>query len=99
MQADVSQKADAERLAAETVDAFGAIDSLVNNAGIIRPGPSEDLSLADWRATHDYWEKGAVQNRIGEPDELIGAVVCLASDSASFTTGEILTIDGGLTLR
>lgn len=47
----------------------------------------------------DHWAKGAVQNRIGTVDELAGVTVYLASDSASFTTGEIITVDGGLTLR
>ncbi|HBM58355.1 MAG TPA: short-chain dehydrogenase [Citreicella sp.] len=47
----------------------------------------------------DHWAKGAVQNRIGETRELVSACVYLAADSASFTTGEIITVDGGLTLR
>ncbi|WP_337270167.1 SDR family NAD(P)-dependent oxidoreductase [Oryzifoliimicrobium ureilyticus] len=47
----------------------------------------------------EHWAKGAVQNRIGGVEELAGAAVYLAGDAASFTTGEILTIDGGLTLR
>ena len=33
--------------------------------------------------------------RVATPDEIAGAAVYLASDAASFTTGEILTIDGG----
>ena len=48
---------------------------------------------------NNQWAKGAVQNRIGSVEELVGATVYLASDAASFTTGEIITIDGGLTLR
>ncbi len=48
---------------------------------------------------NNQWAKGAVQNRIGSVEELVGATIYLASDAASFTTGEILTIDGGLTLR
>lgn len=48
---------------------------------------------------NNQWAKGAVQNRIGSVEELAGATVYLASDAASFTTGEIITIDGGLTLR
>jgi NAD(P)-dependent dehydrogenase (short-subunit alcohol dehydrogenase family) len=33
--------------------------------------------------------------RFGKTEELIGATVFLASDSSSFVTGEILTVDGG----
>ncbi|HUB50836.1 MAG TPA: glucose 1-dehydrogenase [Terracidiphilus sp.] len=33
--------------------------------------------------------------RFGKTDELIGATVYLASDSASFVTGQVLVVDGG----
>jgi len=37
----------------------------------------------------------AALGRIGEPDEMVGAVLYFASPSASFTTGQTLVIDGG----
>jgi NAD(P)-dependent dehydrogenase (short-subunit alcohol dehydrogenase family) len=33
--------------------------------------------------------------RFGTPEEIVGAAVYLASDASSFTTGQIMTIDGG----
>lgn len=38
-------------------------------------------------------------NRIGEPEEVARAVVWLASDESSFTTGVDLTVDGGGSIR
>jgi NAD(P)-dependent dehydrogenase (short-subunit alcohol dehydrogenase family) len=35
--------------------------------------------------------------RVGETDDLVGAVLLLCSDASSFITGQILGIDGGLT--
>jgi len=45
---DVGDKAQAERLAAEAVEAFGRIDVLVNNAGIIHTADFLDLDEADF---------------------------------------------------
>lgn len=36
--------------------------------------------------------------RLGEPEEIAGAVAFLVSDAASYVTGQTLVIDGGLTL-
>jgi gluconate 5-dehydrogenase len=35
--------------------------------------------------------------RIAEPDDLVGAVLFFCSDASSFVTGQLLTLDGGLT--
>jgi len=36
--------------------------------------------------------------RVGRPDEVASAVVYFASDAASFTTGQTLSVSGGLTM-
>lgn len=46
----------------------------------------------DFAATHPM-------NRIGEPEEVARAVVWLASDEASFSTGCDITVDGGGSIR
>ena len=35
--------------------------------------------------------------RLGEPDEIAGAVAYLASDASTFMTGQTIVIDGGVT--
>jgi NAD(P)-dependent dehydrogenase (short-subunit alcohol dehydrogenase family) len=51
--ADVSKPDAAERLVAETVDAFGSVDQLVNNAGIDQHVYTEELSPADFDRVMD----------------------------------------------
>jgi 2-deoxy-D-gluconate 3-dehydrogenase len=36
-------------------------------------------------------------HRIGEPEEVVGAALFLASDASSFVTGTVVTLDGGTT--
>jgi len=49
VQADVAQEADAERLIRETIAVFGAVDVLVNNAGVYGPlGAIEDVDWESW---------------------------------------------------
>ena len=44
VKADVSKKADIERLFTATKNAYGAVDILVNNAGIYTPSALEEIS-------------------------------------------------------
>jgi len=48
IQADVSVASEVERLAAEAQKSMGAIDVLVNNAGIARQQPLEQITERDW---------------------------------------------------
>jgi NAD(P)-dependent dehydrogenase (short-subunit alcohol dehydrogenase family) len=38
-------------------------------------------------------------DRFGEAEELVGAVLYLASPAASYTTGHVLAVDGGFLAR
>ncbi|KOY82911.1 glucose 1-dehydrogenase [Lysinibacillus macroides] len=49
----------------------------------------------DWR---EQWATLTPMQRLGDPAELMGAVIYLLSDAASFTTGSELVIDGGFTI-
>lgn len=47
--ADVAVEADVERFIANTVERFGALDILVNNASVFIGGAAGDTSTDDWR--------------------------------------------------
>jgi 3-oxoacyl-[acyl-carrier protein] reductase len=53
VQADVSDPAHVRRMAAEVRDELGAIDVLVNNAGITVDRTFEEMTYEDWRAVID----------------------------------------------
>jgi NAD(P)-dependent dehydrogenase (short-subunit alcohol dehydrogenase family) len=61
--------------------------------------PGTESALADPAFRADTVERIAALHRIGEPMEVAGAVVFLASSAASLITGETILIDGGWTAR
>ncbi|MBD0273731.1 MAG: SDR family oxidoreductase [Acetobacteraceae bacterium] len=48
VRADVSQEAEVQAMFRTAVAAFGTVHILVNNAGLQRDAPIEEMSLADW---------------------------------------------------
>lgn len=186
--ADVSSKADVERLVADALRDAGRIDVLVNNAGILAPSLLQDLSERSWDAHFDvntkgvwlmcqavlpsmrrskagrivniasiagrqgvptqghyaatkaavitltrvfaqevgmdgitvnavcpgiiltemgknnlgseaairHWEGVTALGRLGQPEDVTGAVYFFASELASFVTGQALNVDGGI---
>jgi NAD(P)-dependent dehydrogenase (short-subunit alcohol dehydrogenase family) len=61
--------------------------------------PGTDEALADPAFRADVIERIAGLHRIGEPVDVAGAVVFLASPAASLITGHTILIDGGWTSR
>lgn len=64
---------------------------------IFTPGTEEALADPEFRA--DTIGRIAALHRIGDPMEVTGAVVFLASPAASLITGHTILIDGGWTAR
>jgi len=44
------------------------------------------------------FERSVPLGRIGQPDDLPGAICFLASDDAAFITGQTISVSGGLTM-
>lgn len=66
----------------------------------VAPGPTETGMLNRFTGTADRKAAlvtGVPLGRVGQPEEIARAIVFLASDQASFVTGQILTVDGGKT--
>lgn len=63
----------------------------------IAPGPSETPLTDAWNAAEalDTLKRSIPLQRLGQPDDIGGAAVFLASEYASYITGSIIDINGG----
>ena len=59
------------------------------------PFPSKMVQETDWFI--DNLAEKTMLNRIGQPDDLAGALILLASDASKYMTGTNICVDGGWT--
>ncbi len=66
------------------------------------PGPIQTPMLEPMLADARFREKaikGVPMRRLGVPEDIAGAVAFFASEESSFVTGNVLVIDGGMTVK
>jgi len=61
---------------------------------VISPGGFLTDIAGEW-ATDEEARRSTALNRWGDPDEIVGAALYLASDASSYTTGANIRVDGG----
>ncbi|MBP0637122.1 2-hydroxycyclohexanecarboxyl-CoA dehydrogenase [Cupriavidus sp. amp6] len=73
---------------------------------VVCPGPTETALFEDYKQGAGNPEKlveaftrSIPLGRIGQPDDLPGAVLFFAGDDAAFITGQVLSVSGGLTMN
>lgn len=73
---------------------------------VVCPGPTDTALFADYKQGAGdpekllkAFERAIPLGRIGQPDDLPGAILFFASDDAAYITGQVLSVSGGLTMN
>ena len=73
---------------------------------VVCPGPTDTALLAgvaegarDPVKLIEAFKSAIPLGRLGQPDDLAGAIAFFASDDASFITGQVISVSGGLTMH
>lgn len=76
------------------------------NVNVVCPGPTDTALLAgvaegarDPAKLIEAFKSAIPLGRLGQPDDLAGAIAFFASDDASFITGQVISVSGGLTMH
>ena len=78
--------------AALDLGAFGITVNCIAPGPFLTDLPKSLLSNAD----QDFFSRRTALGRWGQPDELAGPALLLASNAGSYITGEVLVVDGGV---
>ena len=90
----------ASKHAIEGLTKSAALEAATSGVRInaVAPGPIETAMLDRFTGSAERKAglvAGVPLQRVGEPDEIANAIVFLASSKSSFTTGQVLFVDGG----
>ena len=73
---------------------------------VVCPGPTDTALLAGFaegaanpEKLMDAFKKAIPLGRLGQPDDLAGAIVFFGSSDAAFITGQVISVSGGLTMH
>ncbi|GAB3626215.1 2-hydroxycyclohexanecarboxyl-CoA dehydrogenase [Pandoraea terrae] len=72
---------------------------------VVCPGPTDTALFAEYKEgagnpekLMEAFQRSIPLGRIGQPDDLPGAIVFFAGGDAGFITGQVLSVSGGLTM-
>ena len=72
------------------------------NVNVVCPGPTETAllktAMAGREKVLESMARGIPFRRLGQPQDLVGAVAFFASSDSDFVTGQVLSVSGGLTM-
>lgn len=75
------------------------------SVNVVCPGATNTALFADYKQgagnpakLEEAFRRATPMGRIGEPDDLPGAILFFASDDAAYITGQVLSVSGGLTM-
>ena len=73
---------------------------------VVCPGPTDTALFADYKEGAgnpekllEAFQRSIPLGRIGQPEDLPGAILFFASDDAAYITGQVLSVSGGLTMN
>ncbi|MFC7409621.1 MULTISPECIES: 2-hydroxycyclohexanecarboxyl-CoA dehydrogenase [Hydrogenophaga] len=73
---------------------------------VVCPGPTDTALFADYKLgagnpekLEEAFRRSIPLGRIGQPQDLPGAILFFASDDAAYVTGQVISVSGGLTMN